>query len=68
MLQYTLYVVMLADIVAGEVHEANSWFGEPETDDSVKLRGADGTVKRKATFSNIWLAIKVGKLHFQLTA
>ena len=44
MLQYTLYAVMLADNVAGDVHEADSWFGEPETDDSVKLRGADGTV------------------------
>ena len=51
MLQYTLYAVMLADNVAGDVHEADSWFGEPETDDSVKLRGADGTVNRKATFS-----------------
>ena len=60
MLQYTLYAVMLADNVAGEVHEADSWFGEPETEDSIKLRGADGTVQSTDNILSHVVAIIVG--------
>ena len=47
---------MLVDNLVGDVHEADSSLGEPETEDSIKLRGAEGTVDSTGSINNQILA------------